>query len=580
MHSKDSKTIAEELLNQYATTSSFDSLPSAIQRELKTSAFDRHMNIEIACAMRNEFDDAQITQWELDMALASGKSTAPGEDGVTYQVIRLLNRHTRKGNPILILLNMSLMSSCLPSQWTFSLIVPTPKKDSTDLRPISLTSCLYKVLERIILNRIKYIIGEKLDENLHGFMNGKSTKNCFGEFMKSEPFVNVTAFVDLNSAFDTANRSIILEELAKLGIDGKLLAWIRGYLSNRVSKVYYKGHITECRHFELGTPQGGVLSPFLFNILINKLITNLKTKLKIRNISAVIICYADDICFRTKTMQDMQTLMTFFYELTIKNGLIISIHKTKLQLHDNVIGDVKIGETPIAKCNSYKYLGIETPLPDDYVQQLIVKLKSRLRPLRVLAGKSAGVNIKMCRTFYLAYIRSLVDYNALHLCIRTYREIQSLDKVQNEAMRIILGCPVTTRVVNMLKELNLPTLTDHIKKTGAVFGVQIMQSLEIPCVLSQGNSNNSTSLCNARKNDHTTSIPELLHSYIYHFKAKEHEHTAKFIKVIGSEIRKHNVIINGHRTTLQSRPPHTNVKAQISYPSFRVNSNKKKKTLT
>ena len=139
------------------------------------------------------------------------------------------------------------------------------------MRLISLT-----VLERIILNKIKYIIDDKLDKSLHGFMGGKSTRDCFGEYMKTEPYMNVTTFVDLKSAFDIANRSIILEHLASLGVDGKLLTWIRGYLSNRYSKVFYKGNITDnYRLFELGTPQGGVLSPFLFNILMDKLIKNL-----------------------------------------------------------------------------------------------------------------------------------------------------------------------------------------------------------------------------------------------------------------------------------------------------------------
>ena len=140
-------------------------------------------------------------------------------------------------------------------------------------------------------------------------MGGKSTRDCFGEYMKTEPYMNVTTFVDLKSAFDIANRSIILEHLASLGVDGKLLTWIRGYLSNRYSKVFYKGNITNnYRLFELGTPQGGVLSPFLFNILMDRLIKNLKMKMGSSSTEVIIICYADDICFRTKTTQDMQIL--------------------------------------------------------------------------------------------------------------------------------------------------------------------------------------------------------------------------------------------------------------------------------
>ena len=165
--------------------------------------------------------------------------------------------------------------------------------------------------------------------------------------------------------------------------------------------------------FDLGTPQGGVLSPFLFNILIDKLIKNLKIKLSNNNITATIICYTDDICFRTETLQDMQVLISSFYELTTQLGLVISVPKTKIQVKNNCDGDVRIGNTCLEKCSSYKYLGIITPTPKDYVKQLSVKLKTRLKPLRLLAGNSAGANINICRTFYLAYIRSLVDYHAL-----------------------------------------------------------------------------------------------------------------------------------------------------------------------
>lgn len=267
------------------------------------------MNIEIACAERGELDDCEITQWELDLALSHGKSSSPGEDGITYQVIRLLNHKTKNGNPILTLLNLSLKEGVLPKQWTFSVIIPIPKPNSNKLRPISLTSCLCKVLERIILNRIRFILGDKLYNNLYGFMPGKSTRDCFAKFMATDDSNKVTTFIDLQSAFDVANRTAILDHLSKLGINGTLLTWIRGYLSNRYSKVYYKGYLTsEEKLMELGTPQGGVLSPFLFNVLMDKLLTNVELKP-----SDEVICYADDICFKSSTMNDMQLLLDQFF---------------------------------------------------------------------------------------------------------------------------------------------------------------------------------------------------------------------------------------------------------------------------
>jgi len=74
---------------------------------------------------------------------------------------------------------------------------------------------------------------------------------------------SVVAFLDLN-AFDVANREIIFDQLEDFGVKGNSLRWLQGYLCNRTSCVLFKGVCSSYERFELGTPQGGVLSPFLF----------------------------------------------------------------------------------------------------------------------------------------------------------------------------------------------------------------------------------------------------------------------------------------------------------------------------
>lgn len=76
---------------------------------------------------------------------------------------------------------------------------------------------------------------------------------------------SVVPFIDLKSAFDVANRDIILDQLVDFGVKGNLLRWIRSYLSNRRVRVLYRGACSSFKSFDLGIPQGGVLSPFLLN---------------------------------------------------------------------------------------------------------------------------------------------------------------------------------------------------------------------------------------------------------------------------------------------------------------------------
>ena len=556
--SKDAIVIAHDLLNQYSLTSTFSNLPHDVQVRLDEHKFNRLMKIEIACAQTHEEDRFinYITKTEIDIALSHGKSTAPGEDGITYQVIRYLNDNICDGiNPIQSLFSAVYKEGLLPWQWKYSIIIPVPKRDSNQFRPISLTSCLCKVFERIILNRLQFTLSGKLTDNLYGFMKGKSTKDCFIEFMNSESHTGVTTFLDLKSAFDIANRTVIMEHLVDLGVKGTLLEIIRSYFTDRFSKVYYKGYVTPtAKEFELGTPQGGVLSPFLFNILIDKLIKSIT----LPNHNCIIICYADDICIRTPTMHDMQTVMDQITELTKDLGLIISIPKTKLQCNTNATEPLSIDGQPLETCTPYKYLGIPTPLPEDYINNLCDRLSQRLKPLKVLANRIAGVNIHLCRTFYIAYIRSLVDYNALHICTLNKATLNKLEKIQNKAMRIILGCPMSTRIIAMRNELNLAPLTEHVKQVAILYGVKLAKS----CINTDPRLDNEV--------QHSPTAPAILQSLIKGETVYNINKHPKIFRLITSGARKHNVNLfteNGNERQISINPSER-ISAKIHFPQL------------
>ena len=198
--SKDAPTTALRLLEQYSLTSTYSNLPHDVRLRLEELKFDREMKIEIACAethYANRFID-YITQMEIDLALSHGKSTAPGEDGITYEVIRHLNSNICDGiNPIQLLFTSIYREGVLPWQWKHSLIIPVPKGETGKFRPISLTSCLCKVFERVILNRLQFSLHEKLSNNLYGFIRGRSTKNCFIEHMACDRTNGITVFLDI-----------------------------------------------------------------------------------------------------------------------------------------------------------------------------------------------------------------------------------------------------------------------------------------------------------------------------------------------------------------------------------------------
>ncbi|MPC33903.1 hypothetical protein E2C01_027271 [Portunus trituberculatus] len=115
-----------------------------------------------------------ITKGELLRALSKGKASSPGDDGVTYAVLRLLQKVP--GNPLLRLFDLCLRDGHLPQAWTSSTILPISEPCTTNSGPSLL---------------------------LHPFA---STHHCLVDLYSCLSRDSVLAFVDLKSPFDVANR--------------------------------------------------------------------------------------------------------------------------------------------------------------------------------------------------------------------------------------------------------------------------------------------------------------------------------------------------------------------------------------
>ena len=120
----------------------------------------------------------------------------------------------------------------------------------------------------------------------------------------------------------------------------------------------------------------------------------------------------------------------------------------------------------LEKVTNYKYLGMSisfhpTQSAVNYVKNIC---EARLKPLKVLANNGCGAGIPVLRTMYISTIRSIIDYAAPVLVSLPQKSLHTLEVVQNEAMRAILGCARTTRIEIMRMELYLPSILHRIKE--------------------------------------------------------------------------------------------------------------------
>lgn len=462
-------TLAQGLIDGWAGQSQVASLPDQVREALLARAGHRALRLVGALLEEDVEDATPITEGELRRALARGNSTAPGDDGITYSVLRLLQQVP--GNPLLHLYNFCFSLGYVPSAWTRSTIVPIPKPGTDKFRPISLTSCFCKVMERILLTRLMHRLQPLLSPRLFGFLPRRSTHHCLLDLYSRLSPSSVVAFIDLKSAFDVANRDVILDQLVDFGVRGRLLRWVRGYLTNRTARVFYKGAYSTTKSFDLGTPQGGVLSPFLFNVLMHRLLSQLPGDVP----DTTITCYADDICIHSSSPHRLQQFLHAFSVSASNCGLIISTDKSRIYTTRNprLLPDFTIGDNVIPLCRQYLYLGAPVCLPrtvraqrvHPIIQDLLDRLHRRLAPLKWLVNNTSGISIPVARTVYIAFIRSVIDYLSPALIQLPQEALKPLEKFQNKAMRLILGCPVSTRIVNMATELSLPPVIDRIYAT-------------------------------------------------------------------------------------------------------------------
>ena len=121
-------------------------------------------------------------------------------------------------------------------------------------------------------------------------------------------------FVDFKKAYDTVNRSLLLRDLNDLGISTKFLNTIKIIYSQVECAFKLNGNITEWFNVNSGLKQDCVLSPVLFNIFINSLVTDIKAlAIGIDGDKIGILLYADDIVLNAENENDLQLLLDILY---------------------------------------------------------------------------------------------------------------------------------------------------------------------------------------------------------------------------------------------------------------------------
>ena len=140
-------------------------------------------------------------------------------------------------------------------------------------QPVSNLSFLSKVLEKVVVNQLNSHINSSNTSNQYqsAYRKFHSTETALlkihNDILASMDAGKVTAltFLDLSSAFDTIDCTILLNRLDEwFGITGKVLDWFKSYLTGRCQRIKLCDCLSSKAGLRFGVPQGSVLGPLLF----------------------------------------------------------------------------------------------------------------------------------------------------------------------------------------------------------------------------------------------------------------------------------------------------------------------------
>ncbi len=214
-------------------------------------------------------------------------SKASGPDQISYRLLKECAQSLAE--PLCRLFDKSFLDGVFPTKSKISNISPVFKKALRHLkenyRPVSLLSCLSKIMERVVFNAMYqyFKLHGLLTERNSGFKERDSTitqlihlcHNIYNGLDNSRDVCLV--FLDVSKAFDKVYHPALMVKLQNMGIHGNLLNWIKSYLSDRRQRVVINGVSSDLHDINASVPQGFILGPLLFLCYVNDLVDNLET---------------------------------------------------------------------------------------------------------------------------------------------------------------------------------------------------------------------------------------------------------------------------------------------------------------
>uniref|UniRef100_A0A2S2P698 Putative RNA-directed DNA polymerase n=1 Tax=Schizaphis graminum TaxID=13262 RepID=A0A2S2P698_SCHGA len=470
------------LINPSGGLASSDADKAELLKNHLAKIFTPHSDIQIPhhTALVNRFLDSPIppsiplkyfTPSDIKNAIQNySLKKSPGYDLITAEVAKCLPK--RAIVLLTVLINASLRLAYFPQLWKFSIIIvfPKPKKPPDILssyRPISLLPFLAKIFERLILKRIlPYIFTSNIIPNTQfGFRASHSTTHQLHRLVDAISFslekkkYCSCVFLDVSQAFDRVWHEGLLFKL-KAFLPPTYFLLIKSYLTDRHFQVKFGSSFSSIEKISAGVPQGGILSPILYNVYAADQPTSPTTSVAEFADDKAIISIHEDSHIASLNLQNHLNLMSIWYDKwRVQVNQSKSIHTT-FTLRLPPCPEVSLSNIPIPSSQSVKYLGLTFDRRltwGPHIRTKKLALNERLRSIKsLISNKHTKLNTKLL--IYKSLIKPMWTYGLQLWGNAKVTNVNKIQTVQNKILRLITNAPPYVSNHTLHTDLNIKSV--------------------------------------------------------------------------------------------------------------------------
>ena len=412
--------------------------------------------------------EIHFTEEKVEKALALLKLQAsPGPDAVSPVLLKNC-RHTLS-ELLSRIMNNAMQNADLPASWKKAIVIPIYKKGNkclaSNYRPISLTSIPCKVMEKIIAWELTDFLmanHQNFLENQHGFLPGRSVSSnlisnleVWTRAQDAGCPVDII-YLDFEKAFDTVPFARLIHKLQHYGVRGKLLDWIREYLTGRTFQVRVNGCLSPDYEVLSGVPQGSVLGPLLFLVYVSDLAENMRCRVSMFADDTKIFC--DPTIEHGGLVEDLAELESW------TNHWMLRLNTDKCTIlyigYNNPRLEYSINGTTLTSVGEQNDLGVTLKENLKWESQVARVVKRANTLLYMIRRAFREMSRETFLQAYKTYIRPILEHAVVAWSPYFRKDIDLLERVQRRATKI----PPTLRNLpyeERLKRLGLITLEER-----------------------------------------------------------------------------------------------------------------------